>query len=703
MSRRELAIEYAKLGWKVFPVHTIVSGQCSCGNRECENPGKHPATTRGFKDAVNITESIETLWRANPEANIGIATGEASGIFAIDIDMKASDGFLAINKLQLDNDDLPDTLICRTGSGGEHRYFKYPIGRRIRSRTNWMPGVDIRGDGGYVVAPDSAHRSGKNYEWSNWDTAISDCPEWLLKLLEEPNSLQGEQSQANKEAGVILEGTRNTTFTSIAGSLQRHNLGESIIHNQLMLLNQQACNPPLKEIEIKSIVKSVSKYSAAHESFSCTWPQPLSNDAYHGILGEIVQYIKPRTESDPAAVLVQLIVGLGSGLGHNPRLAHDGSYHHSNMFTLIVGDSSTGRKGTALSIARQIIRLADPEWFKLCNASGLSTGEGLIHRVRDPIEKENDEGKLEVIDEGVLDKRLLLVESEFGSVLSRSQGQTSSLSEIMRQAFDSPPFLSTLTKVASEVATDPHISVIGHITPEELAAKLNQTELHNGFINRFVVILVERSQLLPLGGKLDNQVIAQFGDRLRDIVEHSKGTHEMRRTPEADDLWVEKYPELVAKKEGLLNVTTARSLAHITRIAMIYALLDKSSFIGVPHLKAALEIWRYSEDSCRYLFTSLSKDPIAEKVLSALNARSPDGMTTEDIHNLLGRNSPAEKIHKAIAKLKKSGLVREERDSSQPGRPKTVFFKIDEKNEKTFFRKSKIVSSFSSWGRGWFQ
>jgi len=172
---------YDTYSFSLFPVHGInESGDCTCGNKECNNKGKHPATQRGLKDATTDIELLKDMWGGRQCLNVGIATGEPSGMFVIDID--GPDGEKALEELEEKNSPLPITLTTNTGKG-RHLYFKYP-GEAVVTKTKIIGDkVDVRGDGGYVVGPGSNHLSGNVYEFNNELEVIEEAPEWLLDLV----------------------------------------------------------------------------------------------------------------------------------------------------------------------------------------------------------------------------------------------------------------------------------------------------------------------------------------------------------------------------------------------------------------------------------------------------------------------------------------------------------------------------------------
>ncbi|MCR9272545.1 MULTISPECIES: bifunctional DNA primase/polymerase [Mameliella] len=160
------ALEYAQRGWAVFPVHGIVDGRCTCGSDDCKSPGKHPVFPGGFKNATTDGETIRDWWSQVPDANVAIATGEASGIFVLDVDIGADkSGERSLAELEERIGRLPAEAVVRTGSGGLHFYFAMPSAPIRSSASRLGLNLDVRGTGGYVVAPPSKHISGNNYTW----------------------------------------------------------------------------------------------------------------------------------------------------------------------------------------------------------------------------------------------------------------------------------------------------------------------------------------------------------------------------------------------------------------------------------------------------------------------------------------------------------------------------------------------------------
>jgi len=167
MEMRESALDYASRGWAVFAVHSIQNGCCTCGNRFCKAPGKHPVYPGGYTIATKDSAQIAEIWHFGSNFNIGIATGSVSGIFVLDVDVGKKNGVETLARLEANNPLLKRSLVAKTGSGGLHLYFEMPD-RPMRSSAGKLgEGLDIRADGGHVVAPPSLHISGNRYIWEN--------------------------------------------------------------------------------------------------------------------------------------------------------------------------------------------------------------------------------------------------------------------------------------------------------------------------------------------------------------------------------------------------------------------------------------------------------------------------------------------------------------------------------------------------------
>jgi hypothetical protein len=318
----------------------------------------------------------------------------------------------------------------------------------------------------------------------------------------------------------------------------------------------------------------------------------------------------------------------------------------------------------ALNAAKGLFADVDPEWMTTRVLSGLSSGEGLIFAVRDPQISDDDE----VVDSGVADKRLVTVESEFAKVLRVSRRENNTLSTILRQCWDDGT-LRVMTRNSPLTATGAHVSVIGHITPLELRQELKTTDMASGFINRFILVLVKRRHLLPMGGRLDAPARAALVAKFTTAAAAAKDVDLLSRDVDALEHWTEIYGHLTRSRLGLVGAILNRAPAHVLRLSALYALADLSDTIRRPHQQAALALWEYAEASTTYIFGKRVGHRLANFLLESLRTE-PTGLTRTDIRNLLGRNRQADEISEALQFLADLGLAKcVVEPHSGPGRP----------------------------------
>jgi Primase C terminal 2 (PriCT-2)/Protein of unknown function (DUF3987) len=405
----------------------------------------------------------------------------------------------------------------------------------------------------------------------------------------------------------------------------------------------------------------------------------LGDAALYGLAGDVVNTILPHTESDPVALLVQFLTMFGNVVGPSPYYLVESDKHRANIFSVLVGASAKGRKGTSAGRVADALSLADERWAKDRTVSGLSSGEGLIDAVRDEVRKWDAKEHCEVvIDQGVRDKRLLVTEPEFAGALSVMERHGNTLSPTIRNAWDGKR-LQTLTRNSPLRATGAHVSIIGHVTKDELRARLSRTDMANGFANRFIFPRVKRSKLLPFGGHLDDVAMQPLRDRIKLAVESAREVGRVIMTDTAARAWEAVYADLSGERPGLLGAVTARAEAQTVRLALIYALLDTQlgrAEIDHHHLLAALALWEYCEQSCEWVWGDSTGDPVADDILAALRSRLPEGMTRTELRDLFQRNRTSDQIGGALVLLMKSGRVRMETRASG-GRPVETWFTME--------------------------
>jgi len=719
---RLTALQALDLGWSVIPVKA----------------DKRPYISWQAYQTTKPDKAMITQWhqRYKPPA-WAVVTGAVSGILVLDFD--GEKGLQTMETLNLEPH-------VRTGSGGYHVYVEHP-GFEIKTLNSkskrelglLYPGLDVRADGGYAVF--CGKNSSGSYTWLRdpMPYPVSALPEALRRAIglepdtlpiNDPDGRVPADALLSEALGASVEGRNNAGF-QLACRLRDngYSYDEAYLvmrdyHARAPATNARGTEEPytlkeviasLKEAYADTVTvihnpntagQSPGSQRAGDEDHVAVktrpWPDPLAPEAYHGLAGELVRVLSPHTEADPAALLFSFFVAFGNVIGQSAHFVAEADKHHLNLFAVQVGVTSKGRKGSSLGQILRVFRELDPAWALDRVQSGLSSGEGLIWAVRDPIERDEPIRESKqivgyqsvVVDSGVEDKRLLVTEGEFASTLRVLGREGNTLSAVMRNAWDTGD-LRVLTKTSPAKATGAHISILAHITKDELLRYMESTEAGNGFGNRFLWVCVKRSKVLPEGGQLRDEHLAPVIDKLRRAVEFAQAVGEMRRDETARQLWYEVYPEISEGRPGLLGAVTARAEAQVMRLACTYALLDCSPVIRAEHLKAALAIWRYAEESARFIFGDSLGDPVADDLLKVLK-EAPQGLTRTEISNHFGRNKSAREIGRALGVLLERGLARRHQDASTAGKsaerwfadspPETLAvppYEIDEINERT--------------------
>lgn len=262
---------YLGLGWRIFPCHSIENRACTCGRVNCESPGKHPRVRHGVNEGTTDIDRVKA-WYANfPSSNWGLSTGRESGVFVVDVDERKG-GFDSWDSWVEEHipGGLPATLTSHTGGGGRHYFFKYPSDEvDIGNKVNWLPGVDIRSNGGYVILAPGRHISGGQYAWENWGHSIADAPADLITALVSGSSggiSDTKLGTLDQLLNGIDEGGRDDTIFRAACRLRRQ-LGDDARGAATVLILQMAANstPPFPEDEALAKIEQAWKQDRSDE------------------------------------------------------------------------------------------------------------------------------------------------------------------------------------------------------------------------------------------------------------------------------------------------------------------------------------------------------------------------------------------------------------------------------------------------------
>ena len=318
------ALDYAARGWLVIALHSPMARGCSCGWAECASPAKHPRTLHGLKDASRDPATIREWWRHWPEANIGIVTGPESGILVLDVDGKrGEESLIDFERRGL---HLPDTWVVRTGGGGQHLYFIWPEGAEVRnSQSKIAPGLDIRGAGGYAVAPPSLHSSGARYEVDESAIPAVCTPEWLLSLIREHAARQDRQSEPAPEA-VVEHPNRTPHLLSLAGTMNRRGMKPAAIEAALLAENAATCSLPLPMGKVQAIARDIP----------ARYPNPKSDP-------------EVRTAVEPDLLCLADVEARRVEWLWEPFIP-------ARMLSMISGDPAAGKSFIALAVAADLSR-----------------------------------------------------------------------------------------------------------------------------------------------------------------------------------------------------------------------------------------------------------------------------------------------------------------------------------------------------------
>ncbi len=413
-------------------------------------------------------------------------------------------------------------------------------------------------------------------------------------------------------------------------------------------------------------------------------PSPMRGEAFRGLIGEAVGLFAESCEASREALLLHTLIALSAlpdcaGV-HVGRARPVGCA----LQALIVGPSAHARKGTAASMAVELLGAVAPAFVFGASSeselivpsvsrvlSGVSSGEGLIFVIRDPRQLGKD------TDPGSPDKRLLLRLEEFSALLKVAAREGNTLSEIFRQLHDGGA-LSVPTRRDALQASRSHVAAFAHCTPAELRARLRSVELVNGMANRWLIAYIERGRVEPEPPRLDMPRLTRLANDLRARLQaysyqpgREHGVQLFELTPAAAALWRDElYSALDGSGPGVIgSALGVRYTAHAKRLALLYALTDGAYAIGVEHLRAAVAVLGYCEESVAYLFgADALTDPVTQRVADLIREGQGALVPRASLWRALGHRVKAAEIDTAIAELHAEGRIRVVQGPMSPNR-----------------------------------
>jgi hypothetical protein len=409
-----------------------------------------------------------------------------------------------------------------------------------------------------------------------------------------------------------------------------------------------------------------------------TIPKPrLGEAAYHGPVGDLLRLAKPETEAHQAAIGMILLTKIGTMIGRRATVHIGEIDHHANLFTLIVGETSTGAKGSADGVVDRFMEAVDTFFCERHVVSGFGSGESLIDTFRDVSDTERGKGVLP------REKRRVIDEPEFSRVLRVAHKEGSILGQVVRQGFDYRPIQHRTKTHGAIIATGHHLSVVGSITPRELVACISDLDIDNGLLNRFLFIHSEMGRLLPFGGYIDHEERLRIAKRVRAALDWldppaddgGGGQGPVHYFISDDDsplarLWQPWYRQVRPGHPDDEIGLAKRHHAIAVRIANIYALLDRTGDLGTEHLEAGMAWTQYSLDSTRYLFGE-GVTGHSTKLLAAIRDTGSRGLSGTDQQGVFSNNLTREQVRELRDDLEQRHLIVTGKVST-PGAPRIV-------------------------------
>ena len=635
----DAAVEYARMGWQVFPCHPT---------------GHQPLVGRGFYAATTDLDVIKSWWSRHPGAAIGLRTGEASGVFAVDIDPRHG-GDISLEHLEAEHGELPETVENQTGGGGRHVLLHWP-GRTVPCSTGRIgAGIDVKGDGGYIILPPSDHQSGRQYCWligqEPEEHEIAHAPEWLLDVIDRTIPPSAPESTAVGEE--IPEGYRNRTLAGQAGHMRQIGMTTEEIAPAIQAINLHRCRPPLDADEVERIARSIGRYdpdTCRQAQVEC-WPerflapktaggvtsaptcapqpaevvstsaplvayQPFPVDALPEPLQSFVIQATEAVGCDYAFVALPLLAALASAVGNTRRIELKRVWSEpAIVWTAIVGDSGT-MKSPAMELALRPLRQRQSQAIKRhaevmdeyqteamrheldLAAWKRSGGEGLP-----PIEPEQpvllrcwcDDTTIEALAVLLLQnwRGLLMVRDELAGWLGGfdryAQGKGSDVAKWIEMHGGRSIMVDRKTGQPRTIYVPrAAVSVTGSIQPATLQRALGRAYFENGLAARMLLANPPRRVKRWTETEIDpsiEQAIAAVFDQLFDLepVEGPDGDPEpgiVRLSPSAKAAWIRFYNEHADEQvelSGDLSAAWSKLEGYAARLALVIHLVRWAS------------------------------------------------------------------------------------------------------------------------------
>lgn len=380
-----------------------------------------------------------------------------------------------------------------------------------------------------------------------------------------------------------------------------------------------------------------------------------------GVIGDFLALIESTTEADLLGLVILFLNIFGAMVGPQVYLSQGDIRHRANFFTLIVGETAKGRKGTVLKVIKDFFNMVDPQFFLDSFRTGLSSAEGVIKFLADS----NKNGIT----------TLLAIQPEASAVLKNFERSGNKLSELTREVFDGDEIANM--SISNEMRVEQHyVCFIFLITKTELLKTIKEVELFNGFANRFYWALVHRSKILSNPPKVDKEKLSALACKVREAVDFGRSQTELTLTDEAEKVWDTIYRKIhqdqpdthTSGLKGRFDVLTLR-------LALNFALLDRCNKVESRHLAAATELIDISEQCIESIFTQKNQsfDKTSSKILKGLSDRGDWVSQSSIMTQFFSNNIKSEALNVCLGVLESNGLIERKVTEGEGSKPVTLW------------------------------
>ncbi len=475
-------MKYAKMGLPVFP---------------CRPGRKEPLCGGGFHDATTDRDAIGRWWKENPQANIAMPTGAVSGLFVLDIDPR-NGGQEGLADLVGRYGRIPETAESITGDGGRHLFIKHPGGHVPSSSGALAEGVDVKGDGGYVVMPPSVHPNGNSYTWElSGDIAEvppAGPPSWLVELVgKDPEKTRQGRTWREFDGNPIPTGRRNNALTSLAGGMRRMGMSRDEIHAAIAKTNRVRCRPPLDDREVETIADSVARYApdavsvaVAENHFEQLYDDVDEQDEAQvrdpgmipehlfqvpGLVSEVMDFTLANAPYPNVGLAFCGAMSLQSFLcGRKVRTSTD---LRPNIYLLALASSGTGKDFPRKVNSRVLFEIGHVAALGDKFASGQGIQDALIRSPAMLFQNDEMDGVLRQIN---FDRE------------NRHESIPNVLLTLYTSANDVYPIRVKANQKEAVHIDQPHLTLFGTATPQYFYESLSQRMLTNGLFARMIIV-----------------------------------------------------------------------------------------------------------------------------------------------------------------------------------------------------------------------